>query len=83
MIVYAELELARAPVPSHNKEQLRNAYEWGPGGYKYETHSETSEGAKAYRLLSEQTHQCMSDAHHRHSISKGTVLSIRFLSTAV
>ena len=53
MIVYAELELAR-DVCRATKEQLRNAYEWAPGGYKYEFHSETSDGAKAYRLLSEQ-----------------------------
>jgi hypothetical protein len=54
MIVYAELELAR-DLCRITKEQLRNAYEWAPGGSKYETHSETSEGARAYRLLSEET----------------------------
>jgi hypothetical protein len=53
MIVYTELELARE-VCRATKEQLRNAYEWAPGGSKCEFHSETSDGAKAYRLLSEQ-----------------------------
>lgn len=53
MIVYTELELARELCRA-TKDQLRNAHEWAPGGYKYEEHSETSEGAKAYRLLSEQ-----------------------------
>ena len=53
MIVYAELELAR-DLCRVTKEQLRNAYEWAPGGDKYEIHTETSEGAKAYRLLSEE-----------------------------
>ena len=53
MIVYAELELARE-VCRATKEQLQNAYEWAPGGNKYELHLETSDGAKAYRLLSEQ-----------------------------
>lgn len=53
MIVYAELELARE-VCRATKEQLRNAYEWAPGGNKFELHAKTSDGAKAYRLLSEQ-----------------------------
>ena len=68
MIVYAELELAR-DLCRVTKEQLRNAYEWAPGGYKYETHSETSEGAKAYRLADYflNKHQCMSDAHQAQS----------------
>ena len=52
MIVYAELELARALCRA-TKAQLRNAYEWAPGGHLYAIHSETSDGAKAYRLLSE------------------------------
>ena len=53
MIVYSELELARA-LCRVTKEQLRNAYEWAPGGHKCELHSKTSDGAKAYKLLSEE-----------------------------
>ena len=51
MIVYAELQPAR-DLCDAKKEQLRAAYDWAPGGAKYEGHLQ-SEGARAYVLLSD------------------------------
>jgi hypothetical protein len=51
MIVFAELQPAR-DLCDAKKAQLRAAYDWAPGGARYEGHLQ-SEGAKAYVLLSD------------------------------